>query len=116
MDKKPPKTQAMSPAASKTKKASSAKSSAPRPDGPNAGIKKRPRVTGRPFIKMEDEILAEKITKMKQQYDVANSRLIILADRISKHEHESKCREHDTKLSEDLIVENMEEEGDAETE
>ena len=119
MKKRDPQTQAMSPAAPKTKKASSAKSSASRADGSNlsnASIKKRPRVTGRPFIKMEDVVLAEKLTKMKQQYEVANSRLIILADRISKHEHESKCREHDSKLSEDLIVESMEEEGGEDTE
>jgi hypothetical protein len=58
---------------------------------------------------MDDDVLAEKIAKMKQQFDVANSRLIILADRISKHEHEAKCREHDSKLSEQLNGENTQE-------
>ena len=32
-----------------------------------------------------------------------------LADRISKHEHEAKCREHDSKLSEHLNAESAQE-------
>ena len=105
MNKLNPTTQAMPSTTQKTKKACTVRSNG----SANATIKKRPRVTGRPFIKMEDELLAEKIVKMKQQFDVANSRLIILADRISKHEHEAKCREHDSKLSEQLNGDNAQE-------
>jgi hypothetical protein len=34
--------------------------------------------------------------------------LIILADRISKHDYEIKSREHDEKLSEELMAEEAE--------
>ena len=63
---------------------------------PTAEIaKKRKRVTGRPLIKMEDAVLVDKIAKMQNQKEVAQSRLVILNDRLAKHEHEMKCREHD---------------------
>ena len=114
----------MPPAASKTKKASSA-SKARTTTPPTSSmssmslIKKKPRVTGRPLIKLDTEAIQEKLGKMRQQYEVANSRLIILADRISKHDYEIKCREHEEKLSEELMAEdtnndNSEEEEEAE--
>ena len=44
---------------------------------------------------VEDAVLLDKITKMQNQKEVAQSRLVILNDRLAKHEHEMKCREHD---------------------
>ena len=44
---------------------------------------------------MEDAVLLDKIAKMQNQKEVAQSRLVILNDRLAKHEHEMKCREHD---------------------
>ena len=64
--------------------------------------KKRKRVTGRPLIKMEDAVLVDKITKMQNQKEVAQSRLVILNDRLAKHEHEMKCREHDATAAGEL--------------
>ena len=73
----------------------------------SAGAKKaKKRQTGRPYIRLDDEVLDEKLVKMRRQHDVQNSRLIILADRISKHEHEKRCREHDVKTEEDVSDEN----------
>lgn len=116
--------QVMPPAASKTKKASStskARTTTPPTSSMSSmsSIKKKPRVTGRPLIKLDTEAIQEKLGKMRQQYEVANSRLIILADRISKHDYEIKCREHEEKLSEELMAEdtnndNSEEEEEAE--
>lgn len=65
--------------------------------------KKKKRVTGRPLIKMEDAALLEKISKMQSQREVAQSRLVILNDRLSKHEHEMKCREHDVSAASELV-------------
>ena len=64
--------------------------------------KKRKRVTGRPLIKMEDAVLVDKIAKMQNQKEVAQSRLVILNDRLAKHEHEMKCREHDATAAGEL--------------
>ena len=70
---------------------------------PTAEIsKKRKRVTGRPLIKMEDAVLVDKIAKMQNQKEVAQSRLVILNDRLAKHEHETKCREHDATAAGEL--------------
>ena len=68
-----------------------------------AEIKKRKRVTGRPLIKIEDAVLVDKIGKMQNQKEVAQSRLVILNDRLSKHEHEMKCREHDATAAGDIV-------------
>lgn len=67
--------------------------------------KKRKRVTGRPLIKIDDVMLLDKITKMRHQREVAQSRLVILNDRLYKHEHEVKCREHDTTAAGELLEE-----------
>jgi len=98
---------------SKTKSTTSPNSTKATPS-PGTSIKKRPRVTGRPLIKLEDDILHEKVDKMRKQYEVANSRLIILADRIAKHEHEVKCRKHDLEMSEQLAEEMEQEEEETE--
>jgi hypothetical protein len=71
-------------------------------------IKKRKRVTGRPLIKMEDSVLTDKISRMQKQREVAQSRLIILVDRLTKHEHEVKCREHDANVAGELVDEEPE--------
>ena len=54
------------------------------------------------LIKMEDAVLVDKITKMQNQKEVAQSRLVILNDRLAKHEHEMKCREHDATAAGEL--------------
>ena len=60
---------------------------------PTAEIsKKRKRVTGRPLIKMEDAVLVDKIAKMQNQKEVAQSRLVILNDRLAKHEDRKSTR------------------------
>jgi hypothetical protein len=94
----------MPPTATKMKKASSTPK-ARATSLTTASTKKKSRVTGRPLIKLDTEVIKEKLVKMRQQYEVANSRLIILADRIAKHDYEIKCREHDEKLSEQLMAE-----------
>jgi hypothetical protein len=73
---------------------------------PASLIKKKQRVTGRPYIKLDDDVLDQKIKSMKHQYSVASSRLVILNDRIAKHEHEKTCRTHDA-----LVQATNEEEG-----
>ena len=53
----------------------------------------KPRAEARPYKKYDTENLMGKITKMKKQTELQQSRLLLLKDKLQKHEREIAIRE-----------------------
>lgn len=53
----------------------------------------KPRAEARPYKKYDIENLQGKITKMKKQVDLQRSKLLLLEDKLEKHEKEVALRE-----------------------
>ena len=65
------------------------------PAAPKAKRKRgpaKPRAEPRPYKKHDLHSLESKITKMKKQKDLQRSRLLILEDKLEKHEREIALR------------------------
>ena len=71
--------------------APTAKERKPRRSGPG-----KPRAEARPYKKYDIENLQGKITKMKKQVELQRSKLLLLEDKLEKHEKEVSLRGDDT--------------------
>ena len=71
--------------------APAAKERKPRRSGPG-----KPRAEARPYKKYDIENLQGKITKMRKQVELQRSKLLLLEDKLEKHEKEVSLRGGDT--------------------
>ena len=83
----------------KKKKSASAISKKPR----ERVSKQRPE--GRPYRRTETDVMHQKIARMVQQKKVLESKMVLLQERLTKHEAEMTARESDEAMDQEPVYE-----------
>ena len=52
----------------------------------------KPRPPARPFKRLDDTVLSQRLVEMEQRINVIQSKLVLMEDRHSEHEKEKKLR------------------------